>query len=326
MENWTLVIIIVLVIAFIVVVTFIFIYQRNNNLKNQKNILYPFSASIQPGDTTVVLQNASGGSQIDCSKVGGTINIVGAWSEIIDPMSTCANNSIAALNLTCGLPTSTKVGCKQDADCGPGMTCAGGLCKSASCKLDSTGTGTFDSSKCSCGGNYCPIQPGSICTSGSKNVCNDPTGLLMTCVTPSSNSTTGVCTVNSGQSCMAPDQYQGQFCAVYPLCSNVIKTVNGTLPTSVVNTVCDPNNTITTSICRPRDASAYLAAKCDGKKTCVVQYDPENVQSGFGTRPCSSNVKMGSSLYNKLPNTPAGSGNYTQGYYVHGIYTCILPE
>lgn len=326
MLNWTLTTIVVLVIALIVVVVLIFIYQRNNGLKNQHNILYPFSASIQPGNSTVILQNASGGSQIDCTKVGGTINIVGAWSEIIDPMSSCSNSSIAALNLTCGLPSSTKVGCKQDADCGPGMTCAGGLCKPASCALDSTGTGTFDSSKCSCGGNYCPIQPGSSCIPGSKNVCNDPTGVLMTCIT-SGNSTTGKCTVNPGQSCMAPDQYKGQFCAVYPLCSNVVKLdVNNKIPTSVVNTVCDPNNTVTTSICRPRDASAYLAAKCDGQATCSLQYDPENVNSGFGTRPCDASVKMGSSLYNKLPNTPAGSGTYTQGYYVHGIYTCILPD
>jgi hypothetical protein len=119
---------------------------------------------------------------------------------------------------------------------------------------------------------------------------------------------------------MAPDPYSGQFCAIYPLCSNVNKNVEN----NVVNSVCDPITD--TNICRPRDASAYLADKCDGKTTCQITFNPEDVTSGFGTRPCNGSVSISSANYTMLPNMPAGGGNYSQGYYVHGIYSCVLPE
>src|SRR5437879_582387 len=247
MEVWVLVIAIILTLAIVAMIVLITINQRNNTLEKQRNIIYPFSATIQPGNTSVILQNSTGGSQIDCSAVGGTINIIGAWSEVIDNYNSCTGNAMPSLNLTCGIPSSSKVGCKTDTDCGPGMGCSGGICKPSSCPLTSS-TGAFDSSQCSCGGTYCPIQPGVPCKPGTDK-CNDLNGTLMTCVAASNSSLGGVCAVNPDQTCFAPDQYKGQFCAIYPLCSNVNITDN----TNVVNSICDPNSTNT---CRHRYASA----------------------------------------------------------------------
>ena len=50
------------------------------------------------------------------------------------------------------------------------------------------------------------------------------------------------CIVNPGQSCTAPDPFVGQFCAIYPLCSNVVTPSKGGM---FVNKICDPANTIT---------------------------------------------------------------------------------
>ncbi len=317
MQTWVIIVVSLLSIAIVILSIITYLYQRANNQSNQHNILYPFSASIQPGDSTVFLKNAAGNSQIDCSAVGGKINIVGAWSEVIDPFGECANSSSSALNLSCGVQ-GQKIACKEDSDCGSGMQCAGGLCKPALCPLDpSKGIGRFDSSKCSCGGNYCPIRPGTP-FAGSNN-CNDPQGILMY-----HNTNTNTCEVNPGQSCMAPD-ITGQFCALYPLCSN-ISVIDG----NVVNNVCNPANNGSQGqpICRPRDASAYLAAKCDGKSTCVLEYDPENIKSGFGPRPCDGQVKTNigiGSEYGQLPNIPSAGGSYQKGYVTHGIYTCELP-
>ncbi len=324
MKTGTIALISILTIGIIVMIVVIVIYQSANTAANQHNILYPFSAAIQPGNKTVFLKNAAGQSQIDCSAVGGKINIVAAWSEVADLYGECSGESSSALNLSCGIP-GAKIACKEDSDCGPGMQCAGGLCKPAICKIEDQQKGTFDSSKCSCGGNYCPIRPGTTCTTLSD--C-DPsgTGTLMTC-----NTTTKKCEVNPGQSCMAPD-ITGQFCAIYPLCSNRAfgppNPSNSTQYTSnFVNKVCNPNNTVgipgQQGVCRPRDASAYLAAKCDGKSTCVVEYDPENPLSGFGPRPCDSSVSVGSTAYKQLPNIPSTGGNYIQSYYVHGLYACL---
>lgn len=329
MPSVSMIVMSVLVVAIAILGVLVFLYQKANTIANVNNTLLPFSAAIKPGDGTVFLKNAAGTSQIDCSSVGGKINIVGAWAEVIDPFGSCTGTSASVLNLTCGL-RSAKIPCKQDADCGSGMSCSAGICSPSLCPLTDN-KGNFDSAKCSCGSSYCPIQPGAPCTMNDPKVCEDPSGTVMYCDNSVSNGgTTGVCRVNPGQNCMAPDPYSGKFCASYPLCSNVaIPTVtncakdtdcdNGAVcvegkcaPKNVVNAVCKPKST-----CKPRDASAYLAAKCDGKDTCNLLFDPTDRDSGFGPTPCDIPNQ------NQLPITPGQGTNYSQGYYVHGLYTCV---
>jgi len=311
--KWPTIVISVLIAGAATLVVLTYLYQQTNSNANLNNTLYPFSAVVQPNNNTVFLKNAAGNPQIDCSSVGGKINIVGAWSEVIDPYSSCSSASADVLNLSCGIK-SAKIPCKQDADCGSGMSCTGGMCTPSSCPLDNPGKndGKFTSSNCSCGGTYCTIQPGTTCKTQAD--CNDPTNSIMYCT--ATNGGTGTCQVNAGQNCMAPDSYSGQFCASYPLCSNSDRS-KGSKTTSVVNTVCNPNGN---AGCRPRDSSAYLAGKCDGKNTCPLLFDPTDPNSGFGPAPCDTR-NMG-----QLPITPGQNGNYSQGYYVHGLYTCIVPQ
>jgi hypothetical protein len=311
--NWPLVTVSVLAVGVVSAIIIVFLFQKSNSNANLNNVLIPFSATIQPGDNTVFLKNSAGNPQIDCSNVGGKINIVGAWTETIDPYGTCTGTSADVLNLSCGIK-GAKVPCKQDADCGAGMSCAGGICVPSICNLDNPGgnNGKFTSSNCACGGTYCPIQPGTVCDPNNANSCNDPTGSIVQCL-PLGSSSSYTCQVNAGQNCMAPDPYTGQFCASYPLCSNVDKSNTK----SVVNTVCNPSSPAN---CRPRDSSAYLAAKCDGKSACALLFDPNDPLSGFGPKPCDTRNTS------QLPITPGQSGNYSQGYYVHGLYTCIVPQ
>lgn len=325
MGNWVSIATASLCVAIVVVSIAVYLIERSNTNLNKKNIIYPFSAAIKPGSNSIQLLNSMGTSQIDCSAQGGKINIIGAWTEVIDAYGACTGSSSGALNLTCGL-SGPKIACKADADCGPGMSCAGGVCVPAQCPASTDKTKPFDNTKCSCGGNYCPVQPGKSCTtktpgSGPSANCNDP-GTLMYCDTSSSNNgTTGVCVVNPGQTCMAPDPFVGQYCALYPLCSNVKLSSDGK---SLVNTVCDPNSAMG---CRPRDASAYLSGLCDGQTTCNVNFNPTSIASGFGPMPCrgiSSSVIPGSEDYSNLPLIPGQGGTYNQGYYVHGIYTCTF--
>lgn len=322
-KRWTLILIGILVVTLIIIVAVVWFISRNNTYSNQNNILYPFYAAIKPGESTTFLTDAAGNPQIDCSAVGGKINIVGAWAETIDPYSMCANDSSSILNLTCGLrgSNSKSVPCKQDADCGPGLSCTGGVCIAAQCPLNTPKDGSFTPSNCSCGGNYCPIQPGTTCGVGATYPdCNDSAGSIMYC--DSSNK----CRVNPGQSCFAPDLYTNNFCSLYGLCSNVLTTVtdpeSGTskIPSSVVNEICypfDSSGNPNTNQCRPRDASAYLAGKCDGQATCPLLFNPSDPTSGFGPSPCNADTD-----WSKLPYTPGTGSNYSQGYYVHGLYSC----
>lgn len=320
MQTGIIILIILLVIVIIVMIVLTYLYQRANTISNQNNIIYPFSASIQPGNKTAPLTNAAGTSQIDCSAVGGKINIIGSWVETIDPFGECANQTISVLNLSCGVTAGIKIPCKQDSDCGSGMECAAGLCKVAACPGNSDGT--FHNSKCSCGGSYCPIRPGSVCTGLNDNKsCGDKLGMIMQCTNTGKGSTGYTCEVNSGQNCMAPDT-TGQFCALYPLCSN-ITVIDSKSGANVNNNICalSPSNDV--NKCRARDNSGYISSKCNGKTTCNLQFDPEDPMSGFGPRPCNSNVQTGNTLYNQLPNIPGQGGNYAFGYYTHGIYSCI---
>jgi hypothetical protein len=82
--KWPIIVVSVLVAGVATLAVLTFLYQKSNSNANLNNTLYPFSAVVQPGSSTVFLKNAAGNPQIDCSSIGGKINIVGAWSETID--------------------------------------------------------------------------------------------------------------------------------------------------------------------------------------------------------------------------------------------------
>lgn len=96
--------------------------------------------------------------------------------------------------------------------------------------------------------------------------------------------------------------------------------------------------------CIARDASAYLAAKCNGQQICKATVSNEY----FGPWPCNLDpTKNGgvdcsdsknTSDYCKLPYSSGWGGgppqsskenqdpNFNTGYYVHGLYTCVLKK
>lgn len=133
----------------------------------------------------------------------------------------------------------------------------------------------------------------------------------------------------------------------YCLDQNMCGTNIDKYPPSIPNPYCSPLNT--NSQCAIRDASATVAAKCDGKQEC-----DDISLSDFGDLPClGSNMKptacltsssSGLSFINPkrsgycglpfMPGYPGGvpsnssSGisdpaNGNVGYTMHGIYTCV---
>jgi hypothetical protein len=304
METWALILMVILIIAIGSMIAVVYISEKKNTLANQKNILYPFTGTYDSTSGTVSLQNAQNLSQIDCSTVsgknGGKINIVGAFFDVDDPYGTCTGSAASVVDLSCGIPGG-KISCTSQADCGGGMQCAGGFCSPATAKLVA-GTGNIDTTNSECtsaGGSYCPVQPGTSCKNGQSD-CNDSGAEVMTC-----DPSTKTCQVNPDKSCYGVNT-QYNTCAIFPLCSNA------TLSTTVVNNTCSPS-----SSCMSRDASAYLAGKCDGKETCAPIFSAVDPNGGLGPMPCSSRNTLG------LPIIPGQGGNYSQGYSFHGVYTCI---
>lgn len=115
----------------------------------------------------------------------------------------------------------------------------------------------------------------------------------------------------------------GNKCIMKPICSNINSVGQ--------NAICNPTGA---AACRPRDVSAWLAAECDGKQTCNISWNPASPK-GFGPLPCR--ISTTDTEYTKLPLIPGWDGSSPtaakkpkaeqsipkQGYYVHGIYTCI---
>jgi len=331
MDKWAKILLAFLIIAVAIVITFTIFIQAKAASDNTSNVVYPFSGNMDPTTGIVTLTDSSGNPQISCAnKGGGTINIIASFTDIIDPYGTCSPASNDLINVSCGIPQNASgnngngnknakpISCSTSADCGVGMNCLGNLCQPGSISVDPK-TGLIDSSKSSCGGNYCPLQPGTVC--GAKTAypdCNDPTGSVMTC-TPNGLGVS-TCQVNKGVSCMAGNLQNGRnTCAIFPLCSNA------SLDKTVLNNSCAYNNPNT--LCRPRDSSAYLASHCNGKSQCDGTYDLTSTSSPFGPLPCHYNTQMSlQDFVDTLPISPGSGGNYSQGFYVHGLYSCINPK
>lgn len=283
------------------------IYLHLQNKKNaQRTIIRPFSGKIDPtSKSPVALVTKDNTPQITCP-AGSKVNIIGAWVEVNDPYSTCTPTPAAIFKRTCGYDkdqTNTGAPCQYDSDCPNGMSCDKGYCLASTCAVSSGGAPN-------CGENTCPTQPETVCKTdtdcGRGLMC--ASGKCM--VIPGGNACNACKTTPGG----------GSVCVPYPTCSNLDANYN--------NITCGPS-----SSCRPRDASAYLASVCDGQQECNVTWDFTKPDT-LGPLPCQISVN-GDVNYATLPITPgrtAGAapggsqdyfGTYQQGYYVHGIYTCV---
>lgn len=281
--------------------------------------------------------------QLTCP-VGTKINIVGAFVEVNDQFQTCQATSDPTFQLSCGnvRNLSSAQLCSADTDCPPGMRCFGGKCVPRSCSTSSQCASAniqacpdnlFKSSDgdpltpehrntkfpqlVSIGGTYTTDLSGQITSQGGTYFFDPAYGQCAFCDTSQPNVDGGYGT-----------------CANIPLCQGI---VNGKVdPMTYTNGVCNNGR------CKIRDASSYLAGHCNGKETCLGnaldKWKPNDPQNNpFGPLPCNISVKADDSNdYHNLPIIPgwnqatplAGSSalnksSFSQGYYVHGIYTCV---
>lgn len=327
--------------------------QTTNTQSEQSNILYPFSGYLSPSNGAqswtvnpsknnkgigpspedgLFLVGMVGGNdattpQIQCPP-GYRINIVGAYIDIADPAGSCSTAPSGLLKLSCGdssdlkMATACKVG--GTGSCAVGMDCPAGKCVPKVCTKNS---------ECASSGviNGCPDNLGTDCSKegvGARNatlLCvKSPKGAIWE-LDPGAG---GAC-----MACVDIDSKGNGTCSVFPTCQNTEKGSNVT---------CNPSNVNTR--CRPRDASAYLARHCDGKNTCLDTtnnaWRPNEIGGIFGPLPCQIEASSDpSSDYMLLPINVGWAGGsppqaqssidspatFTQGYYVHGVYTCV-PE
>jgi hypothetical protein len=185
----------------------------------------------------------------------------------------------------------------------------------------STDNDCFDPNIFQCLNGHCQLRP---CSSDSDcQESNNPTGSYK-CIGPSGSS----------------------YCLDTNVCLGITYSASGQsfTPTGLVNPVCTPNNQ--TTMCALRDASAYVANKCDGQNSCNITIED------FGPYPCSFQpvgcnldtsdtsvqdfTSARNTTYCQLPfsygypgGVPSNSsgqsspGNANIGYTVHGIYTCV---
>lgn len=341
---------ILLAIAILVFAGTTWYIQSSNSKLEQSLILYPFSGYLSPSSSewTVntsktnkgVSNNPEGGlylvgmaggekadvPQITCP-VGTKINIVGAYLDIVDPYAECSNVANPTLALSCGIASDTTnaPSCKSgnDSSCGPGMKCPAGKCV----PIDTcTSNKMCGSSSTTSSIIACPTNLGKSCKT---TPCGDPTLVCLNdvCVM---NPGTGPCMVCVDIKTGDPikEGMQGS-CAAFPSCQN---TTNG------LNKTCSPSLG-DSKLCRPRDASAYLANHCDGKNVCIDKSSdiwlPNSLHSVFGPLPCEIPAMSTNTDYVSLPISVGWGGGssigsaggsapitFNQGYYVHGVYTC----
>ena len=335
-------------IIFVVIIGIFFtltlVTESSNEKIHQVGILYPFSGQLAaPSPPWTVSANKNnpgvrgtpeqglylighvGGNenvpQIQCP-VGYKVNIVGAFLDINDPYGECSVTPDGTLQMTCGNGTDANTftgSCVDDSSCSPGMSCKSGKCAPSQCQSHGD---------CS-GDNICGVNFGSSCDDSSD--CSSDGSL--TCVD-------GVCLIDPGMTsnCMAcVDDTTGApisngqtgTCASMPLCMGI----KGGL-----NPICSPKNGDNYH-CRPRDATAYLAAHCDGKQSClgseIDSWDPNLPEGYFGPLPCHISASTQDPVYSQLPIISGWEGgaplnastinpiSFSQGYYVHGIYSCV---
>jgi hypothetical protein len=335
MAVWGIVAIIFLFIIFTVFVVLNVMTTSNNIKIAQTQQFIPFSSTIDPttgappvppngsSETpfTTTDQNGKLIPQIRCP-VGTKINITGAFFDVFDPYNTCTSD-------------------KNQVNPYFGFLCIPGF----SGKNPNTGASIAlcntiaDCSKYGAEGQFeCGPDNTCVLADYSKKDCpmwNSPySGRIQ--LKPITDST-------GKKYCVDPNMCGSNIAAAYS---------NGT--TGVPNPFCSPGTTLgNVSKCAVRDASATVAAKCNGRQTCgdltmedfgdypcqgikpsqcIIGTNKDGSPKWFGDktgtiRPtgyCSLPFLQG--YKGGLPENATGDPdprNYNHGYVMHGLYSCV---
>jgi hypothetical protein len=345
MAVYAIVIMVILAIVMAVFIILSILKEDSNNKKNQHNIIYPFNAKLQSRDKDhpdggydVALLASDGQTpQLQCP-AGTHIEVIGAWSDVVDPNGICSNKPTATFKLSCGFTRDASAGvqCQTETDCAPGMTCSGSQqCVPKPCSSNE-GCG---SAPTACLGQYADI--GKAC-SDHTFAAND--GLVCIDGVVHRDPSAGQCLYCDTRRWPegAPADSYGNigYCAQSPSCAN----------TGGQEVLSPQNPTCTGAGCVPRDASAYLAEQCNGKRNCKIVWNPTN-PTYFGPKACNIAVNWDAPTqgpgisgggvvpsYEQLPVAAGWDGGqpgtgqqqgspqpatYSQGLYVHGIFSCI---
>lgn len=353
------VLLILLIILFIVLRVNL---NSKNKKDSVKNILYPFSGYLappsqwgvkqsdknpgvgkHPQDKMYLVGQVGGESanipQIQCPDIDGVkykINIVGAFLEVNDQYGECGTKQDQTFQLTCGNPNqvSTFECDPSGTPCPVGMSCINRSCVPLKCTTSDNCIGAGSTIK------GCPPKWNTSCDVDKQDCGDNLICINGKCeVNPMSN-------INTCMACVDADgkpysgSEDGGTCAFMPNCENA--------NTDGQNSICNVNTD--KYKCRPREATAYLAKHCDGKTSCLGStdsWDPNELgeSNPFGPLPCRIKATDTASNdfekpYLQLPllmgwaggsPMPSGDDNtgksdpvsLNQGYYVHGIYTCV---
>ena len=314
MEIWSVIVMILLLVGTALFLGFGIYYANKNLQRSQMRRLIPFSATMGPDanpNVPLTGKNADGQTvnQISCP-AGYHVNIVGAFFQVFDPYGECTN------------PQDNLVSSAITATCGATGSPAGpGPVEAGFCQSDGD---CFDPN---------------IFTCNSKGKCE----LRKFCKTDSD--------CESGSSASGVYKCVSGYCVDKNVCLGITydgsdKLTNASKLTGLTNPICQPSNT--QSKCAIRDASAYLASKCDGHQGCVVEVED------FGPYPCSGFEPVPvavdtsstaiqdftaarTSPYSQLPfsygfpggvpsNSKGGQsspGSISLGYYTHGVFQCV---
>lgn len=301
---------VILAVIFIVFAVLSGVTISNNQKLASNYKLLPFSSKIDPSTGTAKpFTDINGQPQIQCP-AGKKINIVGAIFNIFDPYNECSTDIT-------------------------------GVSKSFGFLCDPTVGGPI------------PCTDDSGCPYWNQGASNNP----FQCVIPN-GAKSGKCMLQdlTGQTCPEGlgdskgnpirDGHGQAFCIDSNICGTKITGGVKTGTFGVPNPVCNPLNT--QARCAIRDASSYVATKCDGRSECG-----DLSVKDFGDYPCTglsapysvvNCTKDGCTLANRvdyagLPFLPGFAGgvpdpsqtstnnpvkaNANIGYIMHGIYTCI---
>lgn len=321
-------VILILFLCFCVMIYFCYSKYSSNESNRHKIILRPFTANLPPPNSNLNLAGAistspedgmyliQGGSdengqfpnqtpQIICP-ANTTINILGAYIQVNDPYNSCTSSPNGAYTMSCGIYNSkTSKSCESSSDCDAGMICdnTSKKCVPESCTVGSIPTNNFI--------QMCPSEIGQSCTQNSSdgnllciNNVYEWNPLAGTCMYCNSNTNTY---------------------AVAGLCENT--NSDGS------NVVCLNQDVYI------RDVSGYMSKACDGKISCMASGDeiwkPNDPTTIAGPLPCPIPAKSSDPNYSRLPIVPgwngstpssgssASPGTFSQGYSLHGLYTCI---
>jgi len=340
MAVYAIVIMVILAIIMAVFIVLSILKEDSNNKKNQHNIIYPFNAKLQSrdadhpeGEKTVKLVTSDGKTpQLQCP-AGTSIEIIGAWADIVDPNGICSDKQTSTFKMSCGFVNDVSAGvtCQTDTDCASGMQCSGSQqCVPIPCSQNSDCGTTACSGASEYVGQPCDNYDGNGTpfnfTSGDGLVCIN--GIIHK--DPSAGQCL-YCDFNRG------DLNSDGYCAQSPTCGGL---ATGNTPQNVI---------CTEKKCIPRDASAYLAEQCNGKRSCTITWNPSD-PTYFGPKPCNIEVDWNApsegsgsaggnvSDYQNLPVAAGwgggspGSGQYqgspqpstySQGFSTHGLFLCV---